>query len=111
MTLQLTSVFSGCAYSFSGRTTKGDQSRTGPLRLNYRYRTFVHFNFGLILDRFEEEIHYLLETERRDSLLKSVKNSFNQENIIVEPLPEEQENEPPGFQRPLLQLGISGELF
>ena len=51
---RLASSFSEQIFSFGGRTSKGDQSRTGIMKLNARQ--FVHCNIGIMIEKFKNNL-------------------------------------------------------
>ncbi len=60
MTEHLASTYQEASFSFSGLITKGNMSRTGPLRLNSR--TFLKLNFDLVKKDFEKMQNELTQT-------------------------------------------------
>ena len=65
---KLASSFSEQIFSFAGRTSKGDQSRTGVLKLNGRQ--FVHCNIYIMMKRFKDRI--LDISQNREKYIKAI---------------------------------------
>ena len=67
---RLASSFSEQIFSFAGRTSKGDQSRTGVLKLNGRQ--FVHCNIYIMMKKFKEKI--LDVSVNREKYIKAIED-------------------------------------